>query len=55
MAALDGRDFVTPDDVKTMAEPVLIHRLTLRAEYELEGLTEPEVVAEILRGVSVPR
>ena len=54
-AALDGRDFVTPDDVKTMVGPVLEHRLVLRAEYELEGLTVKEVVQDIVKEVAVPR
>jgi MoxR-like ATPase len=38
-ATISGRDFVTPDDIKTMAYPVLEHRLILRPEYEIEGLT----------------
>src|SRR5215212_5703883 len=42
-AALRGRDFVTPDDVKAMVEPVLGHRLVLRPEYEIEGVTIAEV------------
>lgn len=54
-AALAGRDFVTPDDVKSMAVPVLAHRLIIRPEYEIEGLTLTEVVGGILREVSVPR
>jgi len=54
-AALEGRDFVTPDDVKAMAEPVLSHRLILRPEYEIEGLTVTEVVERLLREVPVPR
>ncbi len=54
-AALAGRDFVTPDDVKSMAVPVLAHRLIIRPEYEIEGLTLTEVVEGILREVSVPR
>jgi len=54
-AALEDRDFVTPDDVKGLAVPVLGHRLILRPEYEVEGLTVPEVVGEILQGVAVPR
>ncbi len=54
-AALSGRDFVTPDDVKTMAPPVLNHRLMLRPEYEIEGLTVEEVIQDILRNVAVPR
>ncbi|HUT54896.1 MAG TPA: MoxR family ATPase [bacterium] len=55
LAAASGRDFVTPDDVKTMALPVLEHRLILRPEYEIEGLAVPEVVGRILQEVAVPR
>jgi MoxR-like ATPase len=54
-AALSGRDFVTPDDIKYMAVPVLEHRLILRAEYEIEGLTVLEVIEEILKEIAVPR
>jgi MoxR-like ATPases len=54
-AALGGRDFVTPDDVRGLAEPVLGHRLVLRPEFEIEGLTIEEVLAKILEQVAVPR
>ncbi len=54
-AALEGRDFVTPDDVRGMCEPVLGHRLVLRPEYEIEGTTIGEVIAKILEQVAVPR
>lgn len=54
-AAISGRDFVTPDDVKIMALPVLEHRIILRPEYEIEGLTVPEVVQRVLQEVTVPR
>ncbi len=54
-AALAGRDFVTPDDVRELAEPVLGHRLVLRPEYELEGVTIVEVIGKILEQVPVPR
>jgi MoxR-like ATPase len=54
-AALDGRDFVTPDDVKSLAQPVLNHRIMLRPEYEIEGLTIPEVIGQLLDSVPVPR
>lgn len=54
-AALDGRDFVSPDDVKALALPVLTHRLMLRPEYEIEGLTIPEVIHQLLDAVPVPR
>ncbi len=55
MAAIDGRDFATPDDIKMMARPVMEHRLLLRPDYEIEGLTVGEVIADILRKVNVPR
>jgi MoxR-like ATPase len=54
-AALAGRDFVTPDDVKSLSEAVLGHRLVLRPEYEIEGTTVSEVVGRILEQVAVPR
>lgn len=54
-AALDGRDFITPDDVKQLALPVLTHRILLRPEYEIEGLTIPEVIHQLLDSVAVPR
>jgi MoxR-like ATPase len=55
LAAVSGRDFVTPDDVKQMANPVLEHRLVLRPEYEIEGLTPLEVTDRILSEIEVPR
>ena len=54
-AAMSGRDFVTPDDVKTMAPAVLEHRLILRPEFEIEGLTVSEVIQQILQQIAVPR
>ncbi len=54
-AALAMRDFVTPDDLKTMAVPVLEHRLILRPEFEIEGLSIGEVIQSILQQVAVPR
>lgn len=54
-AAINGRDFVTPDDIKTMAYAVLEHRLILRPEYEIEGLTIKEVIENILKEIAVPR
>ena len=53
-AALAMRDFVTPDDVKAMARPVLDHRLIVRPEYEVEGLTAGEVVQKIMESQAVP-
>ncbi len=54
-AVLDQRDFVTPDDVRALAEPVLGHRLLLRPEFEIEGLTVSELIGRILQQVAVPR
>jgi MoxR-like ATPase len=54
-AAINGRDFTTPDDIKAMAPPVLEHRLILRPEYEIEGLTVKEVIEDILKAIAVPR
>ena len=53
-AALDGRDFVTPDDVKELALPVLSHRLIVASNARLRGRTAGQIVREILAGVSVP-
>ncbi len=55
LAALSGRDFVTPDDIKTMAVPVLEHRVILRPEFEIEGLGIREVIESILQQIAVPR
>jgi len=54
-AAMAGRDFVTPDDIRSMAVPVLGHRLILRPEFELEGLSVEEVIDQILKNLTVPR
>ena len=54
-AALEGRDFVTPDDIRTMAHAVLEHRIILRPEFEIEGLALGEVIGRILQDVTVPR
>jgi len=54
-AAISGRDFVTPDDIKSMAVAVLEHRLILRPEFEIEGLSVVEVIQQILQQIAVPR
>jgi len=54
-AAMDGRDYVIPDDVKAAARPVLRHRVMLRPEADLEGVTPDQVVEEVLRAVEVPK
>tara|TARA_Y100000746_G_scaffold61953_1_gene50552 strand:+ start:2408 stop:3604 length:1197 start_codon:yes stop_codon:yes gene_type:complete len=53
-AALRGRDFVTPDDIKTVAELAIAHRLILKPEHQIKGLEPGEVVQTILREVPVP-
>ncbi|HEV2448755.1 MAG TPA: MoxR family ATPase [Candidatus Sulfopaludibacter sp.] len=54
-AALSNRDFVNPDDVRAVAQPVLEHRLLLRPESELEGVRPVDVLVRILHEVPVPR
>nr|WP_155073381.1 MoxR family ATPase [Streptomyces taklimakanensis] len=54
-AWLTGRDYVTPDDVKALALPTLRHRLRLRPEAEMEGVTADSVITSILAHVPVPR
>jgi MoxR-like ATPase len=55
IAAMSGRDFVTPDDVKYVAHPVLNHRIILTAEREMEGIDSETVIKEITERVEVPR
>lgn len=54
-AAIKGRDFVTPEDIKEMATPVLRHRIILTPEKEMEGITADELIENILRTIEVPR
>ena len=55
LAAMEGRDYLIPDDVKAAAPPVLRHRLLVKPEADLEGITPDRVVAEVLAGVEVPK
>jgi len=55
LAAIRERDFPTPDDVRDVALPVLRHRLSLRAEAELDGATTDSVISDILTTLEVPR
>jgi MoxR-like ATPase len=55
VAAMSGRDFVTPDDVKYVAAPVLNHRIILTAEREMEGVEPEDVIKEITERIEVPR
>lgn len=54
-AWLEGRDFVTPDDIKTLAQPLLQHRLILRPEAQLDGTTLDQVITALLNRITVPR
>ena len=55
MAAIQGRDFVTPEDILAIVPPVLRHRIILSPDKEMEGITEDEVIRQILQGMDVPR
>jgi MoxR-like ATPase len=54
-AAIDNRDYVIPDDVKAAAAPVLRHRVVLKPEADLEGLTPDLIINDVLRAVEVPK
>jgi MoxR-like ATPase len=54
MAAADGRGYVTPDDIKSMAGPVLAHRLLITPEAQLQGLQALDALGEVLRSVPIP-
>ena len=54
-AAIRGRDFVTPEDIKEAAIPVLQHRIIVTPEREMEGITSVEIVKQILESVEIPR
>jgi MoxR-like ATPase len=55
MAAVHGRDFVTPEDILEMVTPILRHRIILSPDKEMEGITEDEVIKQIIQGMDVPR
>jgi MoxR-like ATPase len=55
IAAINGRDFVTPDDIKTVAYPVLNHRLIMSHEREMEGATMNDIIGSILSSIEIPR
>lgn len=54
-AAIRGRDFVTPEDIKEAAIPVLQHRVIVTPEREMEGITSVEIIKQILESVEIPR
>jgi len=55
MSAMDGRDYLIPDDMKAMAPPVLRHRLILKPEAELEGVSADQVIKDLVKTIEVPR
>lgn len=55
IAAMRGRDFVTPEDIQTVTYPVLNHRIILTPEREIEGLSPEDIISEILQQIEVPR
>jgi MoxR-like ATPase len=55
LAALDARDYVLPDDVKAAVPPVLRHRLIVKPEADLEGVTTDQILHEVIRAVDVPK
>lgn len=55
LAALRGRDFITPEDIQYIAIPVLTHRIILTPEAEMEGITTEEVIHQILSEIEIPR
>jgi MoxR-like ATPase len=55
VAAMDGRDYVIPDDVKASSLPVLRHRIIVKPEADLEGITPDQVLADVVRAVEVPK
>ncbi len=55
LAGMEGRDYLLPDDVKAAAPPVLRHRLLLKPEADLEGLTADQLVQQVLAAVEIPK
>lgn len=55
MAAMNGRDFVTPDDILEVVPPVLRHRIILSPDKEMEGVTEDNVIKQIVQSMDIPR
>jgi len=54
LAYIKGRNYVIPDDVKELAVPVIAHRIVLKPEYEIENITPPQIIEEILKRTEVP-
>jgi MoxR-like ATPase len=54
LAAVTGREYVTPDDIKAMAVPVLAHRIIVRPEQRIKGVTSQSILSELLQRIPVP-
>src|SRR5690606_2938215 len=54
-AAMSGRDFVTPEDIKRAVVPVLHHRVIVTPEREMEGITSKQIISQIIETVKIPR
>ena len=54
-AAMNGRDFVTPEDIKQVAIPVLQHRIIVTPEREMEGVSSKQIIAQIIQSIEIPR
>ena len=55
MAALNGRDFVKPEDIKELVYPVLNHRIILTPEKEMEGVSTRKVIDNLIETIEIPR
>jgi len=55
IAAMNGRDFLTPEDIIKVAAPVLAHRIILTPDKEMEGLTAADIIAQIIQKIEIPR
>ncbi|MFA8434347.1 MAG: AAA family ATPase [Marinifilaceae bacterium] len=55
MAAIQGRDFVTPEDIREIVIPVLHHRIILTPEKEMEGISSEQIIAQIVDNIEIPR
>jgi MoxR-like ATPase len=55
MAAINGRDFVTPDDILEVTTPILRHRIILSPDKEMEGVSEDNVIKQIIQSLDIPR
>tara|TARA_R110002051_G_scaffold5108_3_gene27361 strand:+ start:3786 stop:4784 length:999 start_codon:yes stop_codon:yes gene_type:complete len=55
VAAINGRDFITPDDIKKVVSPILCHRIILTPEREMEGYTAEKMVSDLIQTIEIPR